>query len=200
MELFEEMQRHLVDDEKPSEFIKKAAFMESYRRPPFTMIFRLSSIEQSPKYHPEGDALIHTLLVVDEAAKLRDQSTDPVGFMWAALLHDIGKFTTTRMRKGRITSYDHDREGGKLAAEFMSYFPVSQEMVDYVSGMVRFHMHILYINQNLPFGQPKELVRQVPVKDVALLGFADRMGRLGADKEKETKEIRQFKDKMKKYH
>jgi putative nucleotidyltransferase with HDIG domain len=53
------------------------------------------------------------LLVVDEAAKRKAYSTDQRVFMWAALLHDIGKPASTRLRKGRITAYNHDKNRGQ---------------------------------------------------------------------------------------
>ncbi len=69
---------------------------------------------QSPQHHPEGSVWNHTLLVVDEAAKIKEQSADPRTFMWAALLHDLGKPSTTMRRKSKITSYDHDKVGAQL--------------------------------------------------------------------------------------
>lgn len=47
----------------------------------------LSSVEQNPKYHPEGDALFHSLQVFELSLKF---TNDPE--VWAAaLFHDIGK-------------------------------------------------------------------------------------------------------------
>lgn len=59
------------------------------------MLHRLKGTEQSLLHHPEGDVWNHTLLVVDEAANVKNKSTDAAVFMWAALLHDIGKPDTT---------------------------------------------------------------------------------------------------------
>ncbi len=47
----------------------------------------LDGVRQSPRYHPEGDALFHSLQVFDLA---RAASTDR-GLWAAALLHDVGK-------------------------------------------------------------------------------------------------------------
>lgn len=53
----------------------------------FSLLSSLNGIRQSPRYHPEGDALFHSLQVFELA---RRESTDPV--LWAAaLFHDIGK-------------------------------------------------------------------------------------------------------------
>jgi len=51
------------------------------------LLYDLESIEQSPKYHPEGDALFHSLQVFELALQY---STEPK--LWAAaLFHDVGK-------------------------------------------------------------------------------------------------------------
>jgi hypothetical protein len=51
------------------------------------LLLALDGVEQSPRYHPEGDALYHSLQVFDLA---RQNSSDPI--LWAAaLLHDVGK-------------------------------------------------------------------------------------------------------------
>ena len=86
------------------------------------MLYQLKRTDQSPLHHPEGNVWNHTLLVLDEAAKVRRISRDPKVFMWAALLHDIGKPETTRIRKGKITAYDHDKAGAELSKEFLRQF------------------------------------------------------------------------------
>ena len=48
----------------------------------------LEGVKQSPKYHPEGDALYHSLQVFELA---RDERSYDEEFLLAALLHDVGK-------------------------------------------------------------------------------------------------------------
>lgn len=48
----------------------------------------LEGVKQSPKYHPEGDALYHSLQVFELA---RDERPYDEEFLLAALLHDVGK-------------------------------------------------------------------------------------------------------------
>jgi predicted nucleotidyltransferase len=48
----------------------------------------LEGVKQSPKYHPEGDALYHSLQVFELARQERPYDEE---FLLAALLHDVGK-------------------------------------------------------------------------------------------------------------
>ncbi|MFL5243782.1 MAG: HD domain-containing protein [Gemmataceae bacterium] len=52
------------------------------------LLLPLENVEQSPKYHPEGDALYHSLQVFELA---RDRRSYDEEFLLAALLHDVGK-------------------------------------------------------------------------------------------------------------
>lgn len=187
-----EITEHLLNDQKPSDYIKSISSKDEYKGYPFNMLWQLKKTEQSQKYHPEGSVWNHTMLVLDEAAEVRDQSKNPKVFMWAALLHDIGKPSTTRIRKGKITSYDHDKEGEKLCIEFLHYFGFEEEFIKDVSSLVRYHMHILYTLKNLPHGDIKGLLENVDIEEIALLCRCDRYGRTGVNREAEEAEYRKF--------
>ncbi len=132
------------------------------------------------------------MLVVDEAALRRDRSGDKTAFMWAALLHDIGKPLTTRQRKGRITAYDHDTAGERLSEEFLSALTDDRVLIEKVSALVRFHMHVLYVARGLPFADIGEMKRRTDIREVALLGLCDRLGRTGAREAEEKAQIDLF--------
>lgn len=177
-QLFNEIEEHLLKDSKPSEYFNALLKTDLFRNEfPFTFVARLSKVDQSPKHHPEGNVWNHTMLVVDNAAQVRSKSSDMRVFMWSALLHDIGKATTTRLRKGRITSYDHDKEGERLVHEFLECFTEDKAFIDKVARMARWHMQILFVTNRLPFADINNMKKQVDINEIALLGFCDRMGR-----------------------
>ena len=137
------------------------------------------------------------MMVVDVAATVKEKSEKPTAIMWAALLHDIGKPETTRFRKGRITSYDHDRVGAELADKFLSEFITDREFIRYVCSLIRWHMMILYVNKDLPFGDLKTMLSEVRGEDLAILGWSDRTGRTGIDVNAEREAIELFYKKTK---
>lgn len=191
-DLYLQIQNHIISDEKPSEYLNSIYNLEEFKLYPFDMLYKMGLTEQSKKYHPEGNVWNHTMLVIDMAASVKDKSSDELCFMWASLLHDVGKPVTTKTRKGRITSYDHDVEGEKLAKEFLLYFTNDQKFVYKVSKLVRYHMHILYVVKDLPFKRIDELKKETDVNEIALLGYCDRMGRLNPDNEKEKQNVNKF--------
>lgn len=190
--LYKEIDHCLNLDSKPSCFLDKASERAEFAKHPFNMLLKLKDTKQSPKYHPEGSTWNHTLMVVDEAAARKEKSTNKRGFMWAALLHDIGKPLATKIRKGKITAYDHDRIGAKLAQEFLMFFGEDEKFVKEVSSLVRWHMQILYVTKNLPFKKIEQMKSEVDIGDIALLGLCDRLGRGGADKKLEEENIEKF--------
>lgn len=191
-QLFQEITEHLMMDVNPSEYIRSLSTKEETKVYPFQLLWKLKTTEQSKKYHPEGSVWNHMLLVLDEAAEVRDQSREPEVFMWAALLHDIGKPPTTRVRNGKITSYDHDIVGEKLCIEFLKAFSLEEDFIRQVASLVRYHMHMLYILKGLPHGDMKGLMKNVDAHEIALLCRCDRLGRTGADREAEDEEYRKF--------
>ena len=53
-------------------------------------------------------------------------------------------------------------------------------------------MQVLYVVNNLPFQDIKGMKRQTDIREVALLGLCDRLGRAGADRQKEEDQIKRF--------
>jgi putative nucleotidyltransferase with HDIG domain len=192
---FKEMDMHLKMDDKPSFYFNGLSNTPIFRSYPFNMLVDLKNTHQSKKHHPEGNVWNHTMLVLDEAAKVKEQSTDIRAFMWAALLHDIGKPGTTKVRKGRITAYGHDILGAELSGRFLREFTDDEAFVSKVVSFVRWHMQILYVVNDLPFADIKAMKAQSDIRDIALLGLCDRLGRAGRNRIEEESNIAKFMEK-----
>jgi putative nucleotidyltransferase with HDIG domain len=101
-------------------------------------VYRLEDVPQPPEYHPEGDALTHTLLALRHLPEEPDRR-----LAWAALLHDVGKALTTREIRGRIRAFGHDRKGAKLADAMLLRLGMEDEVRTDVEWLVRHHMFAL---------------------------------------------------------
>lgn len=195
-ELFAAIDNHLLQDQYPSIYLNEVFYLAEFKEYPFNMLLDLKKTEQNPAHHPEGNVWNHTMLVLDEAAKRRVESNNSKVFMWAALLHDIGKPAATTLRNGKLTAYDHDKIGEKLSKKFLLAVDAPETFIEQVSSLVRFHMHILFVVKNMPYGDIKELKNHANLKEVALLGLCDRLGRTGANLEKEKENIKLFLSKL----
>jgi putative nucleotidyltransferase with HDIG domain len=194
-DIFAEMYMHLLEDEQPSLYFNEFSKTPLFEQYPLNLLNELKQTKQSPKHHPEGSVWNHTMLVLDEAAKVKNKSHNPKVFMWAALLHDIGKPNTTKNHKGKITSYDHDKIGSELTRKFLIEFTDDETFIDKVAELVRWHMQILFVVNKLPFADVKTMKEQTDINEIALLGLCDRLGRLGANRSQEKSNIKMFIEK-----
>ena len=141
--------------------------------------------------------LNHTLLVIDKASEYKERSKNKRVFMWAAFLHDLGKLTTTKERKGKITAYGHDLQGEILSRQFLHQVTDDEEFINKVCILVKHHMQPLFYDKKLPYFKEKEIINESDYEEISLLSLADRLGRKGLCQEKikqEEKRIKSFKN------
>ncbi len=81
----------------------------------------LDGIQQNPQFHPEGDALFHSLQVFQIALQ---ESTDPI-LLAAALFHDVGK---------SVNSKNHDKTGADMLRGILD---------DQVIWLIEHHLDLL---------------------------------------------------------
>jgi len=198
-DIFLNIEKHLLNDEKPSIYFEEGLRIDMLDNYPLSMIKELQDVPQNPKFHSEGNVFIHTMMVIDEGAKIRERSTDKRSFMWALLLHDIGKKPTTKLRKGKLTSYDHDIVGADMTRQFLTYFNEDESFINKVTALVRWHMQSLFVTKNLKFQNVSGMLEQVDANEISLISLSDRLGRGSLDY-KEIKntiiEVNKFKEKI----
>ena len=130
------------------------------------------------RLHPEGDVWNHTMLVLDEAAKLRQQAKEPLGLMLAALCHDLGKKEAIQIENGRIRALGHEEAGIPLTQALVSRLTGERKLQSYVSNMVLLHMrpNLLAGQHSGPKSYRRLFDRSVCPEDLLLLSKADALG------------------------
>lgn len=106
-----------LNTEKPSIFfniLRSADVLDIH----FKEIKDLIGVEQPVKYHPEGDAYNHTMLVLDMAADLTKdlEENRKLEIRFAALVHDLGKGLTPKEEYPH--HYGHENTGTDLVVKF----------------------------------------------------------------------------------
>jgi len=109
-----ELEKLLTKAPRPSvgfEFGRRIGLVERL----FPEAEALVGVPQEPEWHPEGDVWVHTMMVVDAAAKIARRDGLPLEqarpLMLGALDHDFGKPATTEFLDGRIRSRGHEDAG-----------------------------------------------------------------------------------------
>jgi poly(A) polymerase len=98
-------------------------------------IASMKGVEQPPEFHPEGDVLVHTLLMLEKLPQ-----PCPPTLAWGVLLHDVGKPPTFRRAPDRIRFDEHARVGTKMAETICRRLRLSNEEMKQISVLVENHM------------------------------------------------------------
>ncbi len=182
--VFAELEKALMKAERPSVFfnvLKETGMLHTW----FSEIESLIGVAQPVKYHAEGDAYNHTMLVLDQAAMLRSDAKKPLYFMLSALCHDLGKAVTTREIDGKIRSLMHETEGVKIAEKFITRITGEQELKRYVLNMILLHMrpNMLAGQQSGQKAYFRLFDKSVEPSDLLLLAKADFNGSVSKEKD-----------------
>jgi len=101
----------------------------------FAEIEALFGVPQPAKWHPEIDTGLHTMMVLEQAAKL----SDDVDVRFAALVHDLGKATTP---KNELPSHKgHELRSAKLVRTLAKRLPVPNACRDLGCLVAEYHAH-----------------------------------------------------------
>lgn len=134
-----ELKKALLKAERPSIFFEVLRQMEQLDVW-FPEAKALIGVAQNPVYHAEGDVWNHTMMVLDEAAKLRHRAANPYWFMLAAFTHDFGKAVCTEEINGIIHAYEHERKGLPIAKAFLLRITHETKLIEYVLNLTELHM------------------------------------------------------------
>lgn len=121
------------------------------------LLLPLENVKQSPKYHPEGDVLYHSLQVFDQA---RDELPYDEEFLLAALLHDVGK---------GIDKTDHVAAGLEALEGFLT---------ERTRWLIEHHMQAQQaLDGTLGARARRRLQQNESYEELLLLARCDRLGR-----------------------
>ena len=147
----------------------------------FPEVYRLKTALESHRWHPEGDAYEHTMLVITQAAAFECD----LGIMLACLTHDFGKGITPRDQLPK--HYGHDVKGVPVVEKFCNRLTVPSKMRDSAMSACRYHMYM----HKLDTINPKTFVKMFDdmgakndpdkVNVLYWVGVCDERGRLGSE-------------------
>lgn len=150
----------------------------------------LADVPQDPIYHAEGDVLTHTKMVLDCLMLDEEWRMLPLearAELWiAALLHDIGKKTTTVIEPdGRIISPGHSRAGAQMARYIIYTHPelcIPMKSRERIVNMIRYHgLPVWLLEKDHPKHDAIMASQQVTMHHLYLLAKNDMKGRISDD-------------------
>lgn len=186
----EEWKKLLLKSEKPSLGLAAGMTLGVFREihPEFPP---LVDTEQESEWHPEGDVWIHTLMTVDEAAKIiRKEGLEnekAITIILASLCHDLGKAVTTEYVDGKIKSHGHEAAGEEPTKKFLSKMAIDNLTRDKVVKLVTNHLipTMFYIEERVREnrvgdGAVRRLAKRIhpaTIQELVLVSEADHLGR-----------------------
>lgn len=182
--IFEEFRKLLLKSTCPSLGLEAAREIGILQY--FPELEALIDVPQDAEWHPEGDVWIHTLMVLDEAAKLRegrDEKAD-LCLMFGALCHDFGKPLTTEFKDGRWRSPAHDAQGVLPTESFLRRMTNDAALIELVKVYVKEHLKpaMLYnARDKVSDGAIRRLATKVAISDLLRVAQADHFGRTTPD-------------------
>jgi predicted HD phosphohydrolase len=136
------------------------------------LLLPLESVKQSREYHPEGDALYHSLQVFELA---RDEVPYDEELLLAALLHDVGK---------AIEPADHVAAGLEALAEFIT---------PRTAWLIEHHMEGHALHEGTLGARARRRLEESPDYDeLVLLSRCDRAGRVCGAQVPEVEEALEY--------
>ncbi len=142
----------------------------------------LFGVPQKAKWHPEIDSGIHTLMVLEQSAKM----SSSVDVRFAALCHDLGKASTP---KDILPSHHgHEKRGADISKTLCSRLRVPKKTTELAVLSARYHTHChrirdLNASTLVKLLQSLDVVRKPErFEHFLLVCEADARGRLGYEK------------------
>ena len=177
--IYTEWKKLLLKAPKPSlgfELMRELGILELY----FPELYALIGVPQSPKWHPEGDVWVHTMMTVDEMARLRTKDEKHnLKMMFAILCHDLGKAVSTTVDdEGTIRSIGHEKTGLVLTKTLMYRLMDEHDFIESLLPLVEHHLKPSQFYAAKSGSKAiRKLATKVNIEELVVVAKADFLGR-----------------------
>jgi len=155
----------MVDNGEDREIIEPLFVAPGY-------LWRMITVVQSTKVHPEGMVGNHTLKALYSLRVVNSVT------LWATLFHDIGKIKTTVVNGDKVTSYGHEKESEALTRETLQGLRMNPMFIDRVCFIVGQHMRVKRLHE-MRAAKFCKLVNYEYFELLKEVAYADSMAGLG---------------------
>lgn len=178
--IYEELKKLLTKSKKPSigfELMRSLGILKY-----FPELRAIIDIPQDPIWHPEGDVWTHTMMCINEMAKMTKLETDDEKLneklLWAILCHDFGKATHTQIKENEITAIGHEDAGIEPMRNFMYRLTNEHSLVDAIEPLIVYRSAPSQLYQNGAKSPAiKRLATKVNIEELVRVARADFLGR-----------------------
>jgi tRNA nucleotidyltransferase (CCA-adding enzyme) len=129
--VWQELYKALGED-RPSAFFETLRACGALKQL-FPEIDRLWGVPQPEQWHPEIDTGVHTMMVLDAAARISDKP----GVRFAALTHDLGKGTTPKEEWPRHIA--HEARSENLVANLCNRLKAPRDVAELARIVAKYH-------------------------------------------------------------
>ena len=183
--VYAEWKKLLLKSPKPSigfELMRELGILERC----FPELQAIVDVPQSPKWHPEGDVWVHTMLTLDAMAKLcrsgcplPDNEKYKLKMMFAILCHDLGKATHTTIEEdGTIRSIGHEYAGVEPTKKLMYRLTDEHDFIESILPLVEHHLKPSQFYRNGAKAPAiRRLATKVNIEELVVVAKADFLGR-----------------------
>ncbi len=175
--VFEEFKKLFLKSSKPSigmNYLKELGILKY-----FSELDALVGCIQDKEYHPEGDVWIHTLMSLDEMAKIKTGNDyRDLYLFYAILCHDLGKPFCTKIIKNRVTSHKHEALGVEPTISLLNKLTNEKKFIEKILPLVKNHLapFQLYKSES-SLKAVKRLSLKCNIEDLCIVCLADCKGR-----------------------
>ena len=176
--IYKEFVKLLLKSPKPSlgfELMRELGILHY-----FPELEAIIDVPQDPKWHPEGDVWVHTMMCIDKmVAFFGEDKKQNLKYMFTMLCHDFGKAATTTIDDdGRIRAIGHEVEGIELTKSFMYRLTSEHDFIESILPLVEHHLKPSQFYKNGAKSQAiRRLATKVNIEELVIVAKADFLGR-----------------------